>query len=120
MLDTIGGEVLNRSLTVVKPGGTVVSLLEVPSQERAQALGIESLIEREREIVIRPVPTAGLEHRLVSRLGRAVKLTAHSIRIRLPDLTIAWRDAIDVVLDAVESTQSADGTLREPAVLTAG
>jgi transcription-repair coupling factor (superfamily II helicase) len=87
---------------------------------RAQALGIESLIEREREIVIRPVPTAGLEHRLVSRLGRAVKLTAHSIRIRLPDLTIAWRDAIDVVLDAVESTRSADGALREPAVLTAG
>ena len=36
---------------------------------RAQALGIESMIEREREIVIRPVPTAGLEHRLVSRLG---------------------------------------------------
>jgi transcription-repair coupling factor (superfamily II helicase) len=87
---------------------------------RAQALGIESLIEREREIVIRPVPTAGLEHRLVSRLGRAVKLTAHSIRIRLPDLTISWRDAVDVVLEAVESTQSANGALREPAVLTVG
>jgi transcription-repair coupling factor (superfamily II helicase) len=87
---------------------------------RAQALGIESLIEREREIVIRPVPTAGLEHRLVSRLGRAVKLTAHSIRIRLPDLPISWRDAVDVVLEAVESTQSANGALREPAVLTVG
>jgi transcription-repair coupling factor (superfamily II helicase) len=49
---------------------------------RAQALGIESMIEREREIVIRPVPTAGLERRLVSRLGRAVKLTTQSIRIR--------------------------------------
>ena len=72
---------------------------------RAQALGIESMIEREREIVIRPVPTAGLERRLVSRLGRAVKLTAHSIRIRLPDLTIPWREAVDVVLEAVESTQ---------------
>src|SRR5215203_101826 len=86
---------------------------------RAQALGIESLIEREREIVIRPVPTAGLEHRLVSRLGRAVKLTAQSIRIRLPDLTISWRDAVDVVLEAVESTQSGNRSLSEPAVLTA-
>ena len=87
---------------------------------RAQALGIESLIEREREIVIRPVPTAGLEHRLVSRLGRAVKLTAQSIRIRLPDLTIPWREAVDVVLEAVESTQSPNGAVREPAALTAG
>jgi transcription-repair coupling factor (superfamily II helicase) len=69
---------------------------------RAQALGIESMIEREREIVIRPVPTAGLERRLVSRLGRAVKLTANSIRIRLPDLTIPWQDAIDAALDAAE------------------
>jgi transcription-repair coupling factor (superfamily II helicase) len=87
---------------------------------RAQELGIESLIEREREIVIRPVLTAGLEQRLVSRLGRAVKLTAHSIRIRLPDLTISWRDAIDVVLEAVESTQSANRSLREPAAVIAG
>jgi transcription-repair coupling factor (superfamily II helicase) len=72
---------------------------------RAQALGIESLVEREREIVIRPVATAGLERRLVSRLGRAVKLTAHSIRIRLPDLTVPWQEAVDVVLDAVASTR---------------
>jgi transcription-repair coupling factor (superfamily II helicase) len=86
---------------------------------RAQALGIESMIEREREIVIRPVPTAGLEHRLVSRLGRAVKLTAQSIRIRLPDLTVSWREAVDVVLEAVESTQPLHEALREPAVLTA-
>jgi hypothetical protein len=66
------------------------------------------------------VPTAGLEHRLVSHLGRAVKLTAQSIRIRLPDLTISWREAVDVVLEAVESTQSPNGAVREPAVLTAG
>ncbi len=86
---------------------------------RAQALGIESLIEREREIVIRPVSTAGLERRLVSRLGRAVKLTAHSIRIRLPDLTIPWRDAVDVVLEAVESTQVPAAAVREPAAVAA-
>ena len=77
------------------------------------------MIEREREIVIRPVPTAGLERRLVSRLGRAVKLTAQSIRIRLTDLTIPWGEAVDFVLEAVESTQPLNGANRETAALTA-
>jgi transcription-repair coupling factor (superfamily II helicase) len=72
---------------------------------RAQALGIESLVEREREIVIRPVPTAALERRLTAKLGRAVKLTTNSIRIRLPDLLIPWQDAVDVALDAAESAR---------------
>jgi hypothetical protein len=56
---------------------------------------------------------------LVSRLGRAVKLTAHSIRIRLTDLTIPWGEAVNLVLEAVESTQPLNGATREPAVLTA-
>jgi transcription-repair coupling factor (superfamily II helicase) len=86
---------------------------------RAQALGIESLVEREREIVIRPVRTAGLERALISRLGRAVKLTAYAIRIRLPDLAIPWREAIDAVLDAVESTRLVENRVPEPA-LSAG
>ncbi|MBA2598313.1 MAG: transcription-repair coupling factor [Chloroflexia bacterium] len=81
---------------------------------RAQALGIESLIEREREIVIRPVPTAGLERGLTTHLGRAVKLTAHSIRIRLPDLTVPWQEAVDVVLDAVASIDTEKESRREP------
>ena len=83
---------------------------------RAQSLGIESLVEREREIVIRPVPTAGLERRLTAKLGRAVKLTANSIRIRLPDLTIPWQDAVDAALDAAESTHIASPAVerREP------
>jgi transcription-repair coupling factor (superfamily II helicase) len=74
---------------------------------RVQALGIESMVEREREIVIRPVATAGLERRLTSQLGNAVRLTAHSVRLRLPDLQMPWRSAVDVVLDAIESTMPA-------------
>jgi transcription-repair coupling factor (superfamily II helicase) len=70
---------------------------------RATSLGIESVVEREREIVIRPVETAGLERRLRPLLGRAVKLTPNSIRLRLPDLTMPWQQAIDLVLDAVET-----------------
>src|SRR3989442_2519520 len=40
VLDTIGGETLQRSMNVVKRGGTLVALLEQPSQEKAQERGI--------------------------------------------------------------------------------
>jgi NADPH:quinone reductase-like Zn-dependent oxidoreductase len=43
VLDTIGGETLRRSLAVVKPGGTLVSLVEQPSQQRAQERGIRAM-----------------------------------------------------------------------------
>jgi transcription-repair coupling factor (superfamily II helicase) len=75
---------------------------------RAAALGIESVIEREREIVIRPVPTAGLEPRLRRKLGRAVKLTPNAIRLRLPDLAIPWQEAVDAVLDAIAGARVAE------------
>jgi transcription-repair coupling factor (superfamily II helicase) len=73
---------------------------------RCTDLGIESMVEREREIVIRPVTTSTLDTRkLTQRLGRALKLTPNSVRLRLPDLQIPWLDAIDTVLDAVELVQ---------------
>lgn len=43
VLDTIGGETLQRSLQVVKPGGILVSLLEQPSQEKARERGIRAM-----------------------------------------------------------------------------
>jgi NADPH:quinone reductase-like Zn-dependent oxidoreductase len=43
VLDTIGGETLNRSIGVVKRGGTLVSLLERPSPEQARARGIRAM-----------------------------------------------------------------------------
>lgn len=42
VLDTIGGETLRRSMQVVKPGGTLVSLLEQPSADLAQKYGIHA------------------------------------------------------------------------------
>lgn len=42
MLDTIGGETLHRSMNAVKRGGTLVSLLEQPSQEQAHKRGISA------------------------------------------------------------------------------
>jgi NADPH:quinone reductase-like Zn-dependent oxidoreductase len=38
VLDTVGGETLERSWSVVKTGGTLVSLLEQPSLEKAKEL----------------------------------------------------------------------------------
>jgi NADPH:quinone reductase-like Zn-dependent oxidoreductase len=42
VLDTIGGETLQRSMQVVKHGGTLVSLLEQPSPDLAQRYGIRA------------------------------------------------------------------------------
>src|SRR5258708_2787078 len=42
VLDTTGGETLRRSMQVVKPGGTLVSLLEQPSAHQAQKYGIHA------------------------------------------------------------------------------
>jgi transcription-repair coupling factor (superfamily II helicase) len=77
---------------------------------RCAALGIESVIEREREIIIRPVQTSTLDARKLNALiGRALKLTPNSIRLRLPDLTIPWERALDELLGAVERAQSPVG-----------
>lgn len=43
VLETIGGETLQRSMHVVKRGGILVSLLEQPSQVKAQQLGIRAM-----------------------------------------------------------------------------
>lgn len=77
---------------------------------RCEALGIESVVEREREIVIRPVATASLNsRRLQSQFGRALKLTPNSIRLRLPDLSVPWQTAVDEIIAAIESARSLTG-----------
>jgi NADPH:quinone reductase-like Zn-dependent oxidoreductase len=40
VLDTIGGEVLQRCWVVLKPGGMLVSIVEAPSEETAAAHGV--------------------------------------------------------------------------------
>jgi NADPH:quinone reductase-like Zn-dependent oxidoreductase len=52
VLDTVGGEVLERSWTVLGAGGTLVSIVERPSTERASernASGIFFIVEPNRE-----------------------------------------------------------------------
>jgi NADPH:quinone reductase-like Zn-dependent oxidoreductase len=43
VLDPIGGETLERSFTVVRPGGNLITLNAPPSQERAAAYGITAM-----------------------------------------------------------------------------
>jgi NADPH:quinone reductase-like Zn-dependent oxidoreductase len=42
-LDTMGGEILRRTMDVVKPGGTLVSLVEQLSPEQARERGIRAV-----------------------------------------------------------------------------
>ncbi len=43
VFDTVGGDRLERSPSVVRPGGRLISVASEPSQERAAALGIKAL-----------------------------------------------------------------------------
>jgi transcription-repair coupling factor (superfamily II helicase) len=71
---------------------------------RCAELGIDSVVEREREIVIRPVETRQLDTRRLTReLGRAVRITPNSIRIRLTELIVPWQSALDSILDLIEA-----------------
>jgi len=70
---------------------------------RANALNIDSVVEREREIIVRPVVTRDLSRaRLDKAVGDALRITPNSIRIRLLELKVPWQQALDRVLDEVE------------------
>lgn len=56
VLDTVGGETLQRAMEVVRPGGVLVSLLEPPSQEQARARGIRAM----HNTVTQPFPSSDL------------------------------------------------------------
>jgi transcription-repair coupling factor (superfamily II helicase) len=75
---------------------------------RAERLGLDSVVEREREIILRPIDTAAIDTgRLERRLGDAIKITRNTIRLRLLRLGDTWQDALDLVLDALEAGQLA-------------
>ncbi len=70
---------------------------------RLTGLGIDSVVERDREIVIRPLDTAKVnKSRLANKLGDAVRITPNAIRIRLLGLTMPWQDALDIVIAEAE------------------
>jgi transcription-repair coupling factor (superfamily II helicase) len=116
-LDEMRAELVDRFGELPEEVEHLLALIAV--RIRCEALGIESVVEREREMVIRPVRTAGLDGRALSRrLGPAVRLTPNSIRVRLTDLRMPWQEALDYILDMIakayplgpELTTAPDGT----------
>jgi NADPH:quinone reductase-like Zn-dependent oxidoreductase len=77
VLDTIGGETLQRSIQVVKRGGTLVSLLEQPSPDLAQKYSI-----RARKNAARP--TSSLLQTIVRLIdeGQLTVTIAHAFPLR--------------------------------------
>lgn len=47
VLEAVGGETLERSYSVVKRGGTLLSLVDIPSEEKANQLGIHARFSNE-------------------------------------------------------------------------
>jgi transcription-repair coupling factor (superfamily II helicase) len=75
---------------------------------RASTLGLDSVVEREREIILRPIDTSTIDTgRLERQLGDAIKITRNTVRLRLLRLGDSWQDALDLVLDALEAGQLA-------------
>jgi hypothetical protein len=67
------------------------------------------MVEREREIVIRPVKTNALDLRWLNRkIGPALRTTPNSIRLRLLELEMPWQEAIDAILNAIEQATGGD------------
>ncbi len=74
---------------------------------RSSMLGIESVVEREREIILRPVDTTLLDADVLQRrLGDALKLTRSTVRLNLMRLEGSWQDALELVLDHLEATET--------------
>jgi NADPH:quinone reductase-like Zn-dependent oxidoreductase len=63
VLDTIGGEILERSFRVLERGGTLVSIVERPDEKEAAKLGIRA------EFFVVDVRTADL-HNVATRIDR--------------------------------------------------
>lgn len=85
---------------------------------RCEQLGIASIVEREREIVIRPVETGKMNTRkLISRFGHAIKITPNSIRLRLIELEESWTSALDAVIDETELAVERQRELTEAVAL---
>ena len=63
------------------------------------------MVERDREIVIRPIQTALVDRsRLERKLSGAIRITPNSLRLRVTELTVPWQDALDVVIAEAERT----------------
>ena len=86
VLDAVGGDVQQRSFSVLKPGGVLVSIVQPPSEEEAAKHGVKaSMFSTERT-------SANL--RKIAQLADAGEIKPYVGKIYpLADVAKAWRDA---------------------------
>lgn len=72
VIDAIGGDVLARSMRVVRRGGVLISLVEEPPQELAQQLGIRASMNS----VIQPFPSTALLETIADLMATGAVKTA--------------------------------------------
>ena len=100
-LDSLRWELVDRFGPIPPEVEHLLALITL--RLRSEPLGIESIVEREREVVIRPVETSQINtQRLTQMLGPALKVTPHSLRLRLPYLEMEWERAVNLILDELE------------------
>jgi transcription-repair coupling factor (superfamily II helicase) len=104
-LDEIRSELVDRFGELPDEVEHLLALIQL--RIRSERLGITSIVEREREMVIRPVETGSMNTRkLIGRFGHAIKITPNSIRLRLIELEEAWSTALDAILDEIELAET--------------
>jgi NADPH:quinone reductase-like Zn-dependent oxidoreductase len=87
VLDTVGGETLQRSMQALKRGGTLVSLLEQPSQELARALGIRAM----KNTVTQPFPSSNLLQELAALIDKRLIKTVVARLLPLREARLAHK-----------------------------
>lgn len=91
VLDTVGGDTLERSWSVLKPGGTLVSLLEQPSLDKATKFNVKA---------VKPSRIASIED---------LKFIAHLLEEGQVKVIIARTFSLDKAKDAHELSQFGHG-----------
>jgi transcription-repair coupling factor (superfamily II helicase) len=76
-------------------------------RHRATRLGLTSIVERDGDIIIRPVIGANLsQQRLRNDLGSGVRVTPNQVRLRVPDLKVDRWTAVERVLDGIAANRA--------------
>jgi transcription-repair coupling factor (superfamily II helicase) len=81
---------------------------------RASQLGLTSIVERDGDIIVRPVIGARLsEAELRARIGIGVRVTPNQVRLRVAELKVDRLDAVNALLDAVATRRATLATQAE-------
>jgi NADPH:quinone reductase-like Zn-dependent oxidoreductase len=86
VLDTVGGDVQQRSFGVLKPGGVLVAITQPPSEEEAAKRGVKA------SMLVTEVNSAGL--RKVAQLVDAGEIKPYVGKVyQLSEVAKAWHDS---------------------------